>query len=208
MPAPRLRTAPRPLICVFAGAQDPEDPAILKAARELGTAIGEGGYDILYGGGSRGVMGEVTMAAYKAGANVKAALLKRFSHDKEATPAEIVGVVENEFQRFPLFLAQNPVALFVLPGGSGTLREALQGIEMAIYNEGPPVVLARVGKHLSGIRAEFNHSVDAGLIKPEHINVLRDWHRGQPISEVLEARSEVLGTRDARVNTPRVRVSI
>jgi uncharacterized protein (TIGR00730 family) len=176
----------RPLICVFAGAHTPKDRRILKAARAVGKALGEEGFDVLYGGGSRGVMGEVTNAAHAAGAKVKAVLLERFAGDKEATPAEIVAVHETEFQRFPAFAGQRPVAYVVLPGGSGTSREAWQGIEMAMYDDGPPVILVKVGKYNKGIKKDFRRDIKAGLIDAWHRNVLQEVKPGQPLGPALK----------------------
>lgn len=169
----------KPLVAVFAGAQAPtgwRGRRLQKMAEKLGQEVGEAGYDVIYGGGSRGLMGWMTNAAYKFGAQIEAVLLHRFEHDKEATPAKIVGVVDNEYERYPLMLAQNPEALFVLPGGSGTHREAWQGIEEAIYNHGAPVILVDSGRTLRGIKKDFNQAIKDGLIKPEFKNVLRTYN--------------------------------
>ena len=179
----------KPLVVVFAGAQAPtgwRGRRLRKMAEKLGQAIGEGGFDVVYGGGSRGLMGWVTNAAYKFGAMIEAVLLHRFEKDKEATPAKIIAAVETEYERFPIMMAQNPQALFVLPGGSGTHREAWQGIEDAIYNHGPPVILVDSGRSLRGIKKDFNKAIKDGLIKPEFKNVLRTYKPGhKSLQEVL-----------------------
>jgi len=50
-------------ICVFCGSSPGNDPAYPLAARQLGQAIGENGYTLVFGGGGVGLMGEVARAA-------------------------------------------------------------------------------------------------------------------------------------------------
>src|SRR5689334_22166356 len=57
------RTRPGGLdICVFCGARLGNSAAVVTAARELGTLLGEAGHRLIYGGGGTGLMGEVAWA--------------------------------------------------------------------------------------------------------------------------------------------------
>ena len=57
-------------ICVFCGSNPGNDPAIAEVATELGTAIGAGGHQLVYGGGRVGLMGTVADATLAAGGEV------------------------------------------------------------------------------------------------------------------------------------------
>lgn len=175
----------RPMICAFAGSATPTDSRIIASARDLGAALGAEGFDLVYGGGKNGVMGAVACAALAAGARVSIIVPKMYE-DWEHPPGVPVTVVETEADRFTAMAVQsNPVALFALPGGPGALREVMQGLERAIYEDGPPVVLAKTGDYLDGIRHYFDHAVSAGLIKASKAHCLKDWQPGQPIRSVL-----------------------
>lgn len=180
-------TTARPKVCVFAGSSTPSDPAILEAARKLGTQLGEAGYDLVYGGGMDGVMGAVAAAAQKAGAAIMAITLEKYAHEPQFTGIQ-VSSVKTEAERFNSFLQQSPVALFVLPGGPGSLREAIQGLENAVYENGPPVILVKVGQYLNGIKHYFNQAVLGGMVKPAHQDCLRTWLVGSPVENILKAR--------------------
>jgi len=178
-------TSHRPKICVFAGAATPSDPAIIAAARQLGAQVGEGGYDLIYGGGTEGVMGAVASAAQAAGARITAITLRQYAHKPQLAEADIT-VVETELERFYLFTQQSPVAKFVLPGGPGSLREALQGLETAVYEDGPPVILVKVGEYLKGIKMYFDQALGSGLIAPAYKDRLRVWPVGSPLELVID----------------------
>lgn len=179
----------RPLICVFAGSQMPSDPvereAAVAAAQALGEAIGREGYDILYGGGPNGLMGVVARAANKTGAHVNVITLERFSSDVEIEGADRV-VAKNEFERFPWFLERKPLAFFVLPGGTGTMREALQALETIVYDGAPPVVFVRVGDFMKGIRDAFKNSVKTGFVDRKYKNSMQIWWPGRPLIRPIE----------------------
>ena len=46
-------------ITVYLGANPGGDPALARAARQLGTWIGESGHALVYGGSKSGLMGEL-----------------------------------------------------------------------------------------------------------------------------------------------------
>jgi uncharacterized protein (TIGR00730 family) len=165
----------RPVISIFAGSSTPSDPRIMEAATALGKKLGEAGYDIVYGGGAQGVMGAVAKAALAAGAGVTALCLEKYAHE-EQLPGAVCLPVRDEQHRFELLSTHgNPVAFFALPGGPGALREALQGLEKAVYEDGPPVVLVKVGGYLDGIKDYFDLAVGAGLIKASRQDKMRSW---------------------------------
>ena len=57
-------------ICVYCGSSPGNDPRYLEAARTLGHAIAEAGLRLVYGGGTRGIMGAVSDATLAAGGKV------------------------------------------------------------------------------------------------------------------------------------------
>jgi uncharacterized protein (TIGR00730 family) len=57
-------------ICVYCGSRHGARPAYTAAARALGAAIGAHGWQLVYGGGIVGLMGEVANATLAAGGRV------------------------------------------------------------------------------------------------------------------------------------------
>src|SRR5256886_569792 len=57
-------------VCVFCGSSPGAKPVYSEAARQLGQMVGGNGYQLVFGGGGVGLMGEVARAARDAGAPV------------------------------------------------------------------------------------------------------------------------------------------
>lgn len=162
----------RPVIALFAGSSTPKDPAIMAAAEKLGRMLGAQGFDLIYGAGTQGVMGAVAKAAAAAGSHITAVVLDKYAHEEQIAGATLIKVV-SEQERFALLSSHgNPVASLVMPGGPGALREALQGLEKAVYENGAPVVLVDIGNYLSGIRQYFAEAVAGGLIREDRAGKL------------------------------------
>ncbi|KIW71567.1 hypothetical protein PV04_03714 [Phialophora macrospora] len=49
-----------PVVCVFCASSPGKDPVHLESARRLGNSLHEAGYKLVYGGGTMGIMGEVS----------------------------------------------------------------------------------------------------------------------------------------------------
>ncbi|HBN61459.1 MAG TPA: TIGR00730 family Rossman fold protein, partial [Halomonas sp.] len=57
-------------ICVYLGSREGNSPAFRQAAHTLGTALGQRGHTLVYGGARVGLMGELANAALNAGGSV------------------------------------------------------------------------------------------------------------------------------------------
>jgi uncharacterized protein (TIGR00730 family) len=116
-------THPALTVCVYCGSRHGARPAYAAAARALGTAIGSRGWQLVYGGGRVGLMGEVADATLAAGGRVVGVIpesLKKLEvghtglHELHVVPTMHVRK-QMMAERADLFLA--------LPGGIGTLEE-------------------------------------------------------------------------------------
>ncbi len=190
--------ATKPTIALFAASRLPKDADILTAAEGLGTALGKAGFSINYGAGTDGLMGKTALAAAAASAQVNAFVLKRYQNEEQIPGAHIIPV-ETEQERFArMSTYQNPVAMIMLPGGPGTLREALQGLEGAIYDQGPPVILIKVGNYLDGIKDYFDQAVAQGMIGKEHQAKLKLLNVEETVSFLIQKKNPALFKKHRR----------
>lgn len=191
-----------PTVSIFAGSKTPTDPAIIDAAKTLGHKLAIAGYGIVYGGGTQGVMGAVAGAAIAAGGKVTAVVLEQHKHETQFEKADII-TVDTEQDRFKALVSHdNPVAGFALPGSAGTIREAMQGLELAVYENGAPVILVQVGSYMDGLKEAFDHSVAAGLTRPEKQDKLKLWPVSGDLSDVLPPSAPPSGGGAALKKTP------
>lgn len=174
-----------PTVAIFAGSKVPADPEIMKAATQLGRKLAEAGYAITYGGGAGGVMGAVARAALAAGGKVTAVVLDAYK-DEEQFPLADVIAVKTEQDRFQVLSSHNePVAMFALPGSAGSMREVFQALEKAVYENGPDVILVKVGSYQDGLKDAFDQSVAQGLTRADKAGKLKLWPATGALSDVL-----------------------
>jgi uncharacterized protein (TIGR00730 family) len=126
IPAPdrTAMTTARPLsICVYCGSRLGNSPAYAEAARQIGQAIGERGWRLVYGGGKVGLMGTVADAALAAGAQVLGVMPEHLVRLEVShlglTELKVVQTMHERKQ----IMAESADAFIALPGGIGTLEE-------------------------------------------------------------------------------------
>jgi len=71
-------------ICVYCGSRPGAAPEYMRAGKALGEAIAAAGYGLVYGGGTKGIMGAVAEGVLKNGGHVLG-IIPEFLVDMEAT---------------------------------------------------------------------------------------------------------------------------
>ncbi len=115
---------PAPLsICVYCGSRHGARPSYTAAARALGAAIGARGWQLVYGGGKVGLMGEVADATLAAGGRV-VGIIPESLQQREVGHLGLseLHVVPTMHLRKQM-MAERADLFIALPGGIGTLEE-------------------------------------------------------------------------------------
>ncbi|OAY42975.1 cytokinin riboside 5'-monophosphate phosphoribohydrolase LOG7 [Manihot esculenta] len=154
-------------ICVFCGSSTGKKASYQEAAIELGKELVEKRIDLVYGGGSVGLMGLVSQAVHDGGRHVLGVV------PKTLMPREIIGhtvgevrAVSNMHQR-KAEMARQADAFIALPGGYGTLEELLEVItwaQLGIHSK--PVGLLNVDGFYNSLLSFIDKAVDEGFISP------------------------------------------
>ncbi|KAG8044902.1 hypothetical protein GUJ93_ZPchr0008g12368 [Zizania palustris] len=118
-------------ICVYCGSAKGRKASYQDAAVELGKELVEMGIDLVYGGGSIGLMGLVSHAVHDGGRHVIGVIPKSLM-PREVTgePVGEVRAVSGMHER-KAEMARFADAFIALPGGYGTLEELLEVITWA-----------------------------------------------------------------------------
>lgn len=151
-------------IAVFCGARKGNDPAFLRLASEVGTAIARRGWLLVYGGSSVGLMGEMADAALAAGGEVLGIIPQQLVRKE---------VGHTGLQRLEI-VADMPVrktrmievadGFLVLPGGFGTLDELFEVVTLRqIGMHAKPIVLCDPADYWGAVLRACQGLVDAGL---------------------------------------------
>ncbi|MCC6271787.1 MAG: TIGR00730 family Rossman fold protein [Microbacteriaceae bacterium] len=115
-----------PTVCIFCGSRNGAAPAYTAAARAVGHAIGERGWQLVYGGGKVGLMGVLADAAIESGARVTGiipeSLMQREVGHRGLHELLVVPTMHLRKQA----MAERADAFIALPGGLGTFEELFE----------------------------------------------------------------------------------
>ncbi len=117
------RPSDRFAVCVFAASAESVAPAYRVLARELGGAIAAAGWELVYGGGRVGLMGEMAVGALQAGGHVTGIIPHQLNSAERAFTDVTDLVLVDSLGERKLQMVQRSDAFAVLPGGIGTLDE-------------------------------------------------------------------------------------
>ncbi|MBY6200233.1 TIGR00730 family Rossman fold protein [Maritalea mobilis] len=110
-------------VCVYCGSRAGRNPAYLEAATELGAALAEAGYRLVYGAGDVGLMGAVARAAQQAGGETFGVIPTHLL-DLEVGKRDLTSFIVTEtMHERKKVMFMNSDAIVMLPGGAGSLDE-------------------------------------------------------------------------------------
>lgn len=160
-------------ICVFAGSSSGTRPAYASAAEELGRAIAERGWRVVYGGGRVGLMGVLADAALAAGGEVigvipEALLRKEVGHQGLTD----LRVVQTMHQRKAL-MSELSDGVVALPGGLGTLEELFEILTWAQLGiHARPCGMLNAGGYYDDLLTFLDQTVSEGFVRGEHRDMI------------------------------------
>jgi uncharacterized protein (TIGR00730 family) len=161
-------------VCVFCGSSFGRDPVFAEAARETGRLIAAHGYDMVFGGGGVGLMGETAQAARDGGAKVTG-ILPEFLRGQEPPLAsgETIEIVPDMGVRKRRMLELSD-AFVILPGGIGTLDEFFEVIVEKQLGQLPkPIVILNLNHFYDPLIQLLNHTASLEFVRPDLEHLFR-----------------------------------
>jgi uncharacterized protein (TIGR00730 family) len=117
-------------ICVYCGASDNVNAIYIRLAEALGRELAGRGIRLVYGGGGVGLMGACARAANGAGGDVLG-IMPRFLLQKERIFKDVEHRIVEDMHTRKMMMFEEADAFIVLPGGIGTLEEAVEILSWA-----------------------------------------------------------------------------
>jgi uncharacterized protein (TIGR00730 family) len=152
-------------VCVFAGSARVSPPEHAALARDLGTHLGTAGLTVVYGGGSRGLMGTMADAALDAGARVIGVVPRGFFAIEEVHPGRIELVEVDDLLERKRVMIELSDAFLALPGGLGTLDELAEVVTWAQLGlHGKPILLVDADDYWDPLLAWVDGAVARGYV--------------------------------------------
>lgn len=153
-------------VCVFCGSNPGLREVFSVAATELGDEMVKRKINLVYGGGSVGLMGMISQRVFDGDCHVLGVI------PRALVPLEISGesvgevrIVSDMHER-KAEMARQADAFIALPGGFGTMEEVLEMItwsQLGIHKK--PVGLLNVDGYYNSLLALFDSGVKEGFIK-------------------------------------------
>ena len=156
-------------ICIFCGSSMGFDPIYKEKAVELGHALADQGCELLYGGGSVGLMKIVADVMMERHCKVTGTITQHLLDMRVGHPEidELI-VVETMAERKKI-LEDMADGFIALPGGIGTMDEFFEAYvlsQLRVFDK--PVALFNVNGYYDGIVAFIKHIADEGFMRKEH----------------------------------------
>ncbi|OLY78710.1 LOG family protein [Smittium mucronatum] len=167
-------------ICVFCASKVPEDPELGHAAEDLGRLIAENGYNLVYGGGGRGLMGLVAKGAYQAGSHVLGVIPEALSTEESSVSEDsfvggkgsISTIMVKDMHSRKRIMADKCSAFVSLPGGYGTFEELLEITTWSILGiHNKPIVILNFNGFYDPLVKLFENSVQSGFISDGNMKI-------------------------------------
>jgi len=156
-------------VCVFSGSSERVAPAYFEAAAELGRLIGARGWEMVFGGGTIGLMGATARGVHEAGGRVTAVIPNLLNRDGIVyTLADDIVLTETLRERKAI-MDERADAFVALPGGFGTLEEVIEVLTLKQlgYHDRAVVFLNTEGFYEPLIEF-FHHQVRDNFVRAEH----------------------------------------
>ena len=176
-------------ICVFCGSSVGADPKYVAEARSLGLRIAGGGWGLVYGGTSIGLMGATADAALSGGAEV-IGVLPQTLQDREIahrglTKLHMVGSMHER----KALMASLSDAFIALPGGYGTLDEFFEIVtwtQLKIHSK--PCLVINTDGYFDFLLRFLDHAVREEFVRPANLRLVQVASNSAEAVEWIEQR--------------------
>jgi uncharacterized protein (TIGR00730 family) len=155
-------------VCTYCGSGPGTDPAFLDAAREFGAILGRDGVGLVYGGGSKGLMGAVANAVLDNDGHVTG-IIPEFLQNREQTlrrAQEVIVTPDMHVRKQTMF--DRADAFVALPGGIGTLEELVEQLTWAqLGRHKKPILILNIKSFWDPLCALLDHMRRLDFIRLE-----------------------------------------
>ena len=184
-------------VCVYCGSRPGDNPAYAQVAQAVGQWIGAHQWQLVYGGGRSGLMGNVAEATRLAGGRV-VGVIPQALVDKELANRQCdeLHIVQTMHERKAM-MAERSDAFLALPGGIGTFEELFEvwtWRQLGYHDK--PLGLLNVAGYYDGLLGFLQTSVASGFMGEWQMGLL---HSGSDASELLQSLVEQAGTNARQI---------
>ncbi|MEZ5937071.1 MAG: TIGR00730 family Rossman fold protein [Hyphomonadaceae bacterium] len=180
-------------VTVYCGSSNEVDSAYLDLASRLGKAIAARKWRLVYGGGNVGLMGRTAEAAHEAGGEVLG-VMPHFLRKIEGVLDEVEHRLVDTMHERKQILFEEADAFVVLPGGIGTLEEAIETLSWAKLSlHRKPMAFLSENGYWAPFFHLIDHVIDGGFAPSSFRNLIAETHTPKSALDALDERYVAMG---------------
>ena len=160
-------------VCVFCGSSEGNNAIFSQTAYDIGLTLGNAGFNIVYGGGSTGLMGQVADGAISAGAEVTGVIPTFLKNIEVGHPRLTRLIVTDDMHTRKKIMYEKADIFLSLPGGIGTFDETIEvltWLQLNVFNKN--LILFNLKCYWNSFIRMIEDSTAAGFYRPRNPGAL------------------------------------
>ncbi len=185
-------------IAVYCASSPKIDPVFFEKTAELTTILVKNGFHVNFGGGSKGLMGQVADTVLAEGGEITGIIpefMKAVEWDHKGVKNFIV--TETMAERKTILYADTD-AIIALPGGCGTLEELMEVItlkRLGLYTK--PILILNTKNYYAPLREMLERCVEENFMGKQHLDM---WTFIDEPSEFMAAFENAASWDEGAIN--------
>ncbi|KAF2756524.1 hypothetical protein EJ05DRAFT_512175 [Pseudovirgaria hyperparasitica] len=181
-------------LCVFCGSSSGNSPQFETAAEDLAKVMHAQGWSLVYGGGSRGLMGSLARSLVQLsgprsvhGVIPRALITTERGVDRPLEQEYGHTTLVSTMHERKAIMAKEADAFVALPGGYGTMEELFEAItwsQLGIH--GRPVVLYNIRGFFDDLQRWVRTSAEVGFVSSPHLALFNVANTMQELIEMVQ----------------------
>lgn len=159
-------------VCVYCASSSQIDPKYFEATERLAIECVKANVEVVYGGGSSGLMGKLADVVIAHGGKIKG-IMPKFMNDVEWAHKLVADMefTETMHERKAKFLIDID-ALITLPGGTGTLEEFMEAFTLKRLGQfTKPIIVLNTDGYYEPLRAILQKCVEERFMLDKHLEM-------------------------------------
>jgi uncharacterized protein (TIGR00730 family) len=154
-------------VCVYCGSGPGTNPRFVEAAKDFGKILAENSINLVYGGGSFGIMGAVATSVLDHGGTVTGIIPDFLTSRENALTRVQEMIVTPDMHERKRLMFERSDAFVALPGGIGTLEELVEQLTwQQLGRHSKPILLADIEGFWEPLLALLGHMRETEFIRP------------------------------------------
>lgn len=174
-------------ICLYGAASQQIHTEYLRAAEDLGTALGRAGFGLVFGGGDTGVMGACARGMAAVGGSVTG-VAPRFFDREGVLYRECTELIFTDTMRQRKEIMENRSDAFVMaPGGIGTMEEFFEILTLKqLGRHEKPIAVLNTRGYFDPLAALLEGAVREGFLERGALSMYRLFRAPEELTAWLK----------------------